>query len=133
MKITSSQYAKALIDSMEETPSDKKETVMGNFFELLVKNNALRQIGEILDFTEKLIKKEKGIEEASVVTAYPITEDIRGMITKKMESLTGRKIILKEIVDKNIIGGAIIRINDYLFDASIRSKIKRLGKEMSPF
>lgn len=133
MKITSSQYGKALINALEESDLEERDAVLDRFLALLMKNNAVRQMGEILASIEKENKKEKGVEDVDVVAAFPLTEDLRGKIMKKMEKLIGRKIILNEVLDKSIIGGVIIRFNDNLFDASIRSKIKRLGKELSSF
>jgi len=131
MKITSSQYGKALINALEGSVSKERDAIMDRFLALLIKNNAVRQMGEIVASIEKENKKEKGVEDVDVVTAFPLTEDIRGKIMQKMESLIGRKIILNEILDKSIIGGVIIKFNDNLFDASIKSKIRRLGKELS--
>ncbi len=133
MKITSSQYGKALINALEESDPKERDAVLDRFSALLMKNNAVRQMGEILASIEKENKKEKGVEDVGVATAFPLTEDLRSKIMKKMEKLTGRKVILKEILDKSIIGGVIIRFNDNLFDASIKSKIRRMGKELSSF
>lgn len=130
MKITSGQYAKALIDALEESAPDEQGAVVDRFLALLIKNNAVRQTGEILASIEKENKKEKGVEDIGVVTAFPLAEDVRGKIMKKMEKLTGRKVVLNEVLDRSIIGGVVIKFNDNLFDASIKSKIKRMGKSL---
>ena len=38
---------------------------------------------------------------------------------------------LKETIDKEIIGGFILKVNDNFIDASVRNKLRKIRKELS--
>ena len=44
---------------------------------------------------------------------------------------TGATVVLTEAVDPDIIGGFVIKMDDYYLDSSILSKINRLRQEFS--
>ena len=79
----------------------------------------------------KLYKNENNIKEVTVTTAIPLDEEMKtelyGFIKKHHQS----KIELIEKVDKNIIGGAVVRMDDKQLDASISTKLKSLKQTFS--
>ena len=72
-----------------------------------------------------LYRNEKNIETAIVTTATPISEELKNEIITYITT-KNNKVELKEVVNKDIIGGAIIRIGDKELDASISSEISEL-------
>ena len=48
------------------------------------------------------------------------------MVVEYVEQQGAQKVELKEVVDENIIGGAIIRIDDKQLDLSVASEISEL-------
>ncbi len=73
-----------------------------------------------------LYKTEKNIETAIVTTAAPLSEELKKEIITYITTKNNNKVELKEVVNKDIIGGAIIRIGDKELDASISSEISEL-------
>ena len=73
-----------------------------------------------------LYKTHKNIETATVTTAAPISEDLKTKIISYIKTNTKKKVELEEVVDKKIIGGAIIRMAGKQLDASISSEISEL-------
>jgi F-type H+-transporting ATPase subunit delta len=77
-----------------------------------------------------LSKKEMGITDAEVTTAVGITEQLRSRLKKVISDTFSTRAEIKEFVDPAIIGGFVVRIEDNLFDASVRTKLKKIGKEL---
>lgn len=73
-----------------------------------------------------LYKSEKNIETATVTTAVPISSALKEEIVGYIKSRNNNQVELTEVVNKDIIGGAIIRIGDKEFDASIATNITEL-------
>ena len=73
-----------------------------------------------------LYKKYKNIQTATVTTAIPLTEELKNEVLDFIKSDTKNKVELTEVVDKNIIGGAIVRVGDKQLDASVANEILEL-------
>ena len=96
-------------------------TVM-NFLMLLVDK---KRIGV---FTLK--NKEQGILIADVTTAFPLTKKQQDALTKKLTSLTGRKIKIRTHKDTSILGGLILKIGDKRIDGSAAGRLRALKTAM---
>jgi len=59
-------------------------------------------------------------------TRSPETEK---RITDLLESRLGVKVMMDTFIDKNLIGGFVLEIDDYLLDASIRYKLNDIRRK----
>jgi F-type H+-transporting ATPase subunit delta len=75
--------------------------------------------------------KYKGITETYLTTAVPVNDKIRKQIIEFISSEFKTKVELNENVDKEIIGGFVLKVNDNFIDASIRNKLRKIKKELS--
>ena len=55
-----------------------------------------------------------------------MTEELKNEVLDFIKSDTKNKVELTEVVDKNIIGGAIVRVGDKQLDASVANEILEL-------
>jgi F-type H+-transporting ATPase subunit delta len=74
----------------------------------------------------------KRIEVAKVTSAVPLDKDIKEKIKKIVAQISPFETVeLTEIVDKDIIGGFILKVGDKQIDDSIRTKLKALELKFS--
>ena len=73
-----------------------------------------------------LYKAHNNIESASVTTAVPLTDSLKLDVIKFIKEGSDKSVELTEVVDENIIGGAIIRMGDKQLDASVFSELSEL-------
>jgi F-type H+-transporting ATPase subunit delta len=73
-----------------------------------------------------LYKTYNNIETATITTAIKISEELKNKVILYIKTQTNNKVELKEVIDENIIGGAIIRMGDKQLDASISTEISEL-------
>ena len=66
----------------------------------------------------------------TVQTASPLTEDRLVKLKKKLEKLTKKKVEIETEINKDIIGGMIIRIENKIIDGSITNHLKNLKKSL---
>ena len=83
-------------------------------------------LSEITKSFVALYKEYNNIEPATVTTATPLTDSLRNNIVKYIKEGSGKRVELTELVDENIIGGAIIRMGDMQLDASVSSELTEL-------
>ena len=78
-----------------------------------------------------LTRRHRGIRQVTLTTAIPM----EGTLKEEMAALiTGNgkgSIEFIENVDRSVIGGFILRVDDTYIDASVRSRLNRFRKEFS--
>ncbi|MEY3152808.1 MAG: synthase subunit delta, partial [Bacteroidota bacterium] len=75
---------------------------------------------------------KKGIQLVQLTTAVEVSTDIKNKVSsllKEHKLLKGKSIELVSNVDASIIGGLIVKLDDQLFDASIRHDLKVIKKQ----
>lgn len=97
---------------------------------IVVKNGREKYIPAITRAFINDTLKHKGITVAVLTTAVTIDNRIREQIKGLISGISGTKVELKEVIDREIIGGFILRIDDSYLDASIRNKLNRIEKEL---
>jgi F-type H+-transporting ATPase subunit delta len=67
----------------------------------------------------------KGIQVAEVTVTLPLTEDLKKEIIEIVKEISGlQKVELVEKIDKSLIGGFILKVNDKLWDDSLSGKLR---------
>ncbi|MBC6991460.1 ATP synthase F1 subunit delta [Hymenobacter sp. BT491] len=74
----------------------------------------------------------RGVQVAEVITATPLTPELRAEVTKLVREQTGlQQVTLNEKVDEALIGGFILRVGDRQIDDSVRYRLRKLRNEFS--
>lgn len=102
------------------------QQVTAGFFQLVLKKGREQELGSIADAYIREDKKIKGIRDGKLITASPLTEELRAELHAKAEKLAGGKVSLEEKTDASLIGGFILRIGDLQLDESVKSKLLKL-------
>lgn len=70
--------------------------------------------------------KARDVAEVEVVSAVPLTEDLRAALTAAAGAYAGRKVRLVESVDAALLGGLVLRVGDVKLDTSLSRHLARL-------
>jgi F-type H+-transporting ATPase subunit delta len=105
-----------------------KETLA--FIDLMIKNRRESYITDSARNFLQLYKKHSGIKSVELITAQAISEEFKASIIAKVQSSMNSKIELTEKIDKSILGGFILRVEDQQYDASVSNKLKQLKKTL---
>lgn len=98
---------------------------------LMIKKDRQSKLLETISYFVEYVKEYKKIGKATVTTAIELTDSKKDEIVKKLIATTDYVAFETSfIVDKDIIGGMIIRIGDRVVDSSIRTKIYNISKEL---
>ena len=82
-----------------------------------------------LDFTS-LYKQHNNISLATITTASRLTPELRKEAINLVKEYNNNDVELDEVIDEDIIGGLIIKIEDKQLDASVASQIIQLRKTL---
>jgi F-type H+-transporting ATPase subunit delta len=110
--------------------NDKIQELTLKFIHLLIGNKREHLLSDICRNFISQYKQKLGIKEASLTTAYVLDEKYKKQIYDYITSKFNIKIELDEKVDPAIIGGFILRIEDEQVNASIRSQLNKIKREL---
>ena len=132
-KITSNQYAEALFDAVSETAPHDHDKVLDNFVKILAQNGDLGRYEEIDNEFRKLKLESQGIKEAEVTVAKET--EINHQIIQQLNSVVQAsgllsKLEIKQKIDASIIGGVVVRVDDTLIDASVKTQLENLNNQL---
>ena len=97
-----------------------------NFVRLLAENNRMKLLADISGIYEELRAEAEGEIEANVVSAFELTDEQRDKIAAGLAKRLDRKVRIVSTVDKDLIGGAIIRAGDLVIDGSVKGRLEKM-------
>lgn len=110
---------------------DKVHPMTLAIFEIITRKNREAILPQIAKSFHQQYNVLKGIEEAKVITTFPLDERTREQFKNIVRKKTGNDVELKEEVNESLIGGYILKIGDLQIDESINSKLKELRLQFS--
>jgi F-type H+-transporting ATPase subunit delta len=120
---------------LKEIFAGKLNKVTDTYIQLITAKKREIYLAEIANEFVNQYKEKKKILTAVVTTASGIDDATRKKVMEIVKGVSSSEVVLEEKIDKNLIGGFIIRVGDKQVDASIAKKInslKRTFKE-NPF
>jgi len=138
----SPELEKALSSPILETDAKKKiineifskkvNSSLLNFLKLLADRQRIGIITSILDRFLEIYRKNSNIALATVTSAVELTDEQKGLITKKIINIAGtEKLELVTKIDPSLIGGFVASVGSKVIDASLASQIRKLGLSLS--
>jgi F-type H+-transporting ATPase subunit delta len=102
--------------------------LMLNFLNLLLDRNRIGYLDGILSRFKTLVRQQRNIALAEVTTAVPLNDAQTATVIDKVKAMTGAQDVELDVrIDPEIIGGVIVQAGSKVFDASVRSQLKRIG------
>ena len=101
-----------------------------SFLFLLIDKDRISTLEEKLNEFEKIELEKNNEVIAKVKTVVPLDEDDRKNLIEKLNKKYNKKIILKEEIDKSIIGGVFVMVGDEVIDGTIKLKLEEMRKIM---
>lgn len=124
-KINAKKFARVLIDAVEGKSQAEMEEIISEFIVYLSQNRLLSWWREIARGVESVWKEKYGVANVAVTSAHPLSEKSRQALEK---AAPGADLV--ETVDPELIGGAIVRIDDRIIDGSILGALNSLKQTL---
>lgn len=131
MKITARQYAQCLYELVSTEENDKVKEILPKFVVLLEKHLALNLAPSIISVFTEIWNKEHGEVVAELTSARELKVEAKETVINYLKNKSGAtEVILDERVDKNILGGFILKYNNKIVDGSLRSSLESLKNSL---
>jgi ATP synthase F1 delta subunit len=110
---------------------DGAEAPFLNFLEALIERHRMPVIFRVGARFKELYDEERKLLGVEVTSAVSLGEDTVRSIGEQVQQQTGRKVQLSSNVDPDILGGLVLRVGNFILDASIRNRLEQLRKQVA--
>jgi F-type H+-transporting ATPase subunit delta len=96
---------------------------------MLVKRR-LALVAEVADQYDRFVAEAEHVVAVQVTTAVPVGADVEHLIADGVRHSTGGEPRLNMLVDPDILGGLVLRVDDLQVDGSLRSRLQQLDSRL---
>tara|TARA_B100000700_G_C14927343_1_gene800154 strand:- start:3 stop:560 length:558 start_codon:yes stop_codon:yes gene_type:complete len=96
------------------------------FIKVIEKNKRFSNLVSIITQFININSQKRGDVLADVTSADELNDEQKNNITNQLKSILGDKLSLSFDVDKNIMGGLIVKVGSKMIDTSLANKINKL-------
>jgi|DewCreStandDraft_2_1066082.scaffolds.fasta_scaffold10926_5 F-type H+-transporting ATPase subunit delta len=103
-----------------------------NFVYVLIERHRFEPafVHAVVDEFERLVLAAQGVVVATVQTAVDLTDEEKERLARRLETLVGKRVVLRHQVNPRILGGVVVRIDDQLIDASVAGRLAALRQHL---
>ena len=94
-----------------------------------MKNRRIDLFDDVSKSFSDLYNDYVGNQEVTLTTASEVEFEKLKEIEQKVKELTSKNVNLTNIVDKQIVGGFVLRVGDLQYNASFKDQLKKLEQE----
>jgi len=100
------------------------------FLGVLARNRRLVVLDTIISTFLAELAARRGEVVAEVASAQPLSADQLAAVTEALRTALGSKVAVQTRVEPELLGGLAVRIGSRMIDATLRTKLQRLGLAM---
>ena len=117
-------------DGLHKAVSDADEEVE-NFLELLLEKHRMPVVFRIRREYDRLWEEANKLLPVQITSAIELDPSIAERIGEEIGRQTGRTVQLSSTVAPDVIGGIVVRVGNSILDASIRTRLENLRKQVA--
>ncbi|MDO9352707.1 MAG: ATP synthase F1 subunit delta [Solirubrobacteraceae bacterium] len=107
------------------------DPVLGNFLNLLIEKHRMPAVMRMRRIFDRITEDHEGLLPVQITSAIPLDPAQAESLGARIGDQTGRKVRLNAVVEPEIIGGLILRVGNQILDASIRTRLERLRRQVA--
>ncbi len=100
------------------------------FVAVAVDNRRSRDLAELVTGFGAYAAARRGIVVAEIISAHPLADSQRGLLTARLAEAGYGRVILRERIDPGLLGGLVVKIGSTLYDTSLKSRLQRMRYAM---
>lgn len=109
---------------------DNVDVATLGFLNVLIKKHLIQYFDQIKIEFAHLYSEHNQIIEARIYTPFPLSKEMNKKLEDIFTKKYHQKVVFKTLIDKKVIGGVKIYIQDTLYDYSLDSKLNQIRKKL---
>lgn len=104
---------------------------MNNFLKIVIDKDRVSTIEHIKESYKSLLNDKNNILEGTAITAVELSEKEIKDLEKNLSIKYNKNVTLKNIVDKTILGGVLVRLGNEEIDGTVKTRLSKMKKQLS--
>ena len=116
--------------SLADTAFSSVEETVANVVKILAEKHSVYLFPEIAREYSSLYNDARGICNAEIISAVELTDSQIQKLKEKLENMTGKTIVIKNTVDKTVLGGIKLRYLGRELDGTLKARLSSIEKSL---
>ena len=105
--------------------------IIRNFLFVVMDHQRAHLLPEIIVAFQDVVRRRQGVAEAEISSATELSAAQKAEFAFTLERLTGKRVETKYSLDAALLGGAVVRIGDTIYDGSLRSRLNEMRTRLT--
>ena len=101
-----------------------------NLLRTMLSHYRLHLLDEVHDQYRLAINRRRGVAQAEVTTAAPVSSAEQESLSRKLRSIAGKEVHIEFKTDPSLIGGVVTRIESVVYDGSVRTQLQAVKQRL---
>ena len=105
--------------------------IIRNLLFVIADHRRTHLLPEVIAAFEQVIRERQGVDQAEVTSAVELSAAQKKEMAATLARLTGKKVETKYALEPALLGGAVVRIGDTIYDGSLRSRLNEMRARLA--
>ena len=105
--------------------------IVRNFLFVVIDHQRSHLLPEMFETFKNVLRERQGVAEAEIFSPVALNDAQKKEMTQTLERVTGKTIEAKFSLDPNLLGGALVRVGDTIYDGSLRNQLDSLRERLT--
>jgi F-type H+-transporting ATPase subunit delta len=105
--------------------------IIRNFLFVVVDHGRTHILPQMVAAVQEVVRQRQGIAEAEVSTAIELSAAQKAEFAFTLERMTGKRVEAKYSLEPALLGGAVVRIGDAIYDGSLRQRLNAMRASLA--
>lgn len=110
---------------------DRVGQLVRNFLGVMAQKRRSTYLSAVYREYMVMVDEALGRVEVEVRSATELAPDLANQLTERLATRLHKQVKLRTLVDKELMGGLVIRVGDVLMDGSVRTRLRRMRQRLS--
>ncbi len=111
--------------------AEKTDAISLRFMMLVAEKAREEYLAYFAEEFTSIYKEYQGLVDAWVTSSTDIEQEVKDHLLELLKKMTNKTVILHESVNSDLMGGFIVKIGGYQYDASTRTLLRKLKDDFS--
>lgn len=118
------------VSLFEKAVSSSMNVILVEVLKVIIENDDISLLKNVTKHFTLLSKQKLNIASVEVVSSNEMNSNQKDDISNSLSELINKKIDINFNVDKNLIGGLKIKVDDTLYDSSLQTKLENAKSKL---